>query len=69
MFIVKFLNGGDPYYLSSWSGGDPSRTKLESLARQFDTSKKARLAASRAVKNNPHRYEGKPVLARIIKIP
>ena len=67
-FIVKFINGGDPYYLASWSGGDPSRTKLKCAAKRFDTYSNARQSATKAVKENPHRYEGKSALTRIITV-
>lgn len=67
MYVVKFLNSGNPYYLAEWEG-DPGRTKNKSSAMQFDTDKEAREAADKAVAENPTRYIDKSGLCKIINL-
>lgn len=67
MYIVMFLNSGDPYYLADWEG-DPGRTTKRDYAKQFETDEEARSAATQAVEENPSRYAGKSALTRIIDL-
>lgn len=67
MYVVKFLNRGDPYYLADWEG-DPGRTKKIESALKFQTDEEAREAANKAVDENPVRYMDKSGLCKIIKL-
>lgn len=60
MFIVKFLNGDNPYYLAAWEEGDPARTHQEGCARRFKTQSDAEEAKEKAIAENPHRYKQRP---------
>jgi hypothetical protein len=57
MYVVKFLNGGTPYWLAPW-GGDPGRTILKKNAKHFKSESAASSALEEAITNNPQRFIG-----------
>ena len=56
MYIIKFFNGGKPYWLTGGSGGDPARTLCENSAKKFRTEKLAERFRAKIVNENQHRY-------------
>ncbi|MFC6999570.1 hypothetical protein [Rufibacter roseus] len=60
MWVIKFENGGEPYWIAD-GHGDPARTLVKENAKAFRYHKEAKAALWDVIKNNPHRYYGKPM--------
>jgi hypothetical protein len=58
MYIIKFFNGGKPYWLTGGSGGDPARTLCAGSAKKFKTEKLAERFRAKIIMENQHRYRG-----------
>jgi hypothetical protein len=56
MYIIKFFNGGKPYWLTGGSGGDPARTLCKNSAKKFRTEKLAERFRTKIVNENQQRY-------------
>ena len=49
MYVVKFFNGGKPYWLAEWDG-DPGRTSKKENAKKFETTDLAKTAMKKQLK-------------------
>lgn len=55
MYVIKFKNGGNPYWLSE-GNSDPSRTLLRKGAKRFKTVRSAKAYRTKIVNQFPMRY-------------
>lgn len=55
MYIIRCENGGQPWWLNPFEGGDPGRTCVESSAKRYTTRECAQRALNKTVKNFPER--------------
>ena len=60
-YVIKFLNGGDYYYIASWADGDPPRTYNIENALKFIAKPFAESAAKRIINKYPERYKSNAV--------